>query len=126
MGDFVLSVIGATLEKEVAILTKNLKSGSNQVVLNVASLDFDIIGFSLKCTSVEGRFLSAHYEGDFESWSDETVRIVICTFKREEYILKNLNYLNDIIEQNDWLNVTVVDNGNSLVLPDELKAKVST
>ncbi|WP_444498834.1 hypothetical protein [Veillonella seminalis] len=124
LGDFVLSVIGATLEKEVAILTKNLKSGSNQVVLNVASLDFDIIGFSLKCTSVEGRFLSAHYEGDFESWSDETVRIVICTFKREEYILKNLNYLNDIIEQNDWLNVTVVDNGNSLVLPDELKAKV--
>lgn len=124
LGEFVLTIFGATLAKETVITTKNLKSGSNQIVLNLTDIDFDIIGFSLKCNSEEGSVLSAYYEGDFESWSDESIRIVICTFKREEYILKNLNHLKAIIEENDWLNVTVVDNGQSLKLPDELTDKV--
>ena len=124
LGTFELTLLGATRTQEVEIITKTIESGNNQITLNLYDIDVDVIGFSLKCKSAEGRFLSAYYEGDFESWTDESIRIVICTFKREEYILRNLEHLKTIITQNDWLKVTVVDNGKSLVLPNELKDKI--
>lgn len=120
-GLFELTVIGGRKNYQEVILTKTLIDEDNRILLNVEHLDFDVIGFALTCKSEQGRFIAGSYEGEFNSWRDESIRIVICTFNREEYIIKNLKHLFELIKVESWLHVTVVDNGENLILPAELK-----
>lgn len=91
---------------------------------NVENLnDFDLLGIKLTALSDEAVFTGGSYYGAFDTEREIKIGITICTFKREKYLLPNLDKLKTLTERNSNINVMVIDNGSTLeeVQSDDLQ-----
>lgn len=52
--------------------------------------------------------------GRFASTRDIRIGVVICTYRREEYLRRNLDLLESYCREHPWLDVMVIDNGRTL------------
>lgn len=95
---------------------KELKIDINNIPMYKGSIYFEI-------TSLDGEviLLKAEYYGKIHiSQINETIlRLVICTYKREAYIMRNLKLLESTLKSeesvlNKKLKIYVIDNGNTL------------
>ena len=59
-------------------------------------------------------FHGGEYLGAFETEREVKIGITICTFKREKYLLPNLERLKTLTDRNPNINVMVIDNGQTL------------
>jgi galactofuranosylgalactofuranosylrhamnosyl-N-acetylglucosaminyl-diphospho-decaprenol beta-1,5/1,6-galactofuranosyltransferase len=94
-----------------------------------ASYDHGVFWFSLKedpGVSDEERTLSGWFEGNASSVRPVNLAVDICTFKREKYIIQNLQrmirFLEAGTEAAGHVYVFVVDNGNTLLERDDVKS----
>lgn len=83
---------------------------------------FDIVFVKLTATQ-DGEFLGGAYFAEFSTTNDIHIGITVCTFKREKYLLPNLEKLSKLTAKNTNFSVMVIDNGNTLEEKntDELK-----
>ena len=82
--------------------------------IEVNKVNERILGFTLTPVSADAAYLGGAWYGTFGNWQEKTIGISITTFKREEYITRNMSLLKDYQKNNPWLYVLVVDNGNTL------------
>jgi GT2 family glycosyltransferase len=101
------------------------------ITLEFPPSDCDIVFFKIKAIS-DVKIFSGAYCSDVseENMNDVNISLVTCTFKREEYLEKNLRLLEKEIfegggEVAEHLSVKVVDNGKTLDKKDvELNDKI--
>ena len=91
-----------------------MKDGAFDRTFDVQELSGDILGFSIKCLSEEGTILGGAWYGNFENWQEKSIGISITTFKRETYVKKTISVLQDFQKQHSWLDILVVDKGQTL------------
>lgn len=116
--------ITGTIEGQAQMIVSSIGKGGKQLA------DINIIGDFVKCFDLEqftGEILGIKikaisdcnihrisYSGDFSNWHDLKIGVVICTFKREQYITKTIDKLVNFGNIYPWLTTLVVDNGSTL------------
>ena len=78
-----------------------------------------VFWFSLKKSKIHDSYIEGFFDGCAENYRDTNIVVDICTYKREEYVEKNLKKLVFILENKEFevgehLSVYVVDNGKTL------------
>lgn len=73
----------------------------------------DVLGVRLVA---ENRFelTGGRWLGSFGTTRDICIGAVICTYRREEYLRRNLDVLETYCKEHPWLTVLVIDNGRTL------------
>lgn len=101
------------------VLIKEICSNGYSGTFNMEQLNGDILGISIKAISEYVLYFGGAYYGEFDKWKDISIGIGICTFKREQYVLRTLNTILQIKKRCSWLKVLIVDNGNTLPERDD-------
>ncbi|MBR1397570.1 MAG: glycosyltransferase [Selenomonadaceae bacterium] len=125
-GKFYIELYGMSLDKsdpksELSVEEVFMRTDcedSTEEILDIDKLnlkyEFDLIGIKIVALSDNAIFHGGEYLGSFESEREVKIGITICTFKREKYLLPNLDRLKHLISRNPNINVMVIDNGNTL------------
>lgn len=100
------------------------KSISKEVLQKWLKDGNELLGIKIISHSKEIRFYGGYYSAEFASSKNVSVGITICTFKREEYVKRNLIVLKKLCNDIPQFNVTIVDNGKSLNIPAEKNIKI--
>ena len=74
----------------------------------------DMLGMRLTAKNETGTFLGGAYFGEFSKKREVKIGITICTFKREKYLLPNLEKLKILTDSNPNYSVMVIDNGRTI------------
>lgn len=74
----------------------------------------EILGIRVSAPDGECTLCDFVYCGEFGSYSDKKIGVVICTFKREKYVKRTIRVLRNFSVDHEWLSTLVVDNGRSL------------
>ena len=78
------------------------------------SCQANFITFTLTALEEGVQFWGGAYYGQFEDVQNTEIGIIICTFKREEYVKRNLKMLQGLMQENPHFHVMVIDNGQTL------------
>lgn len=78
------------------------------------SCQANFITFTLTALEEGVQFWGGAYYGQFEDVQNTEIGIIICTFKREEYVKRNLKTLQGLMQENPHFHVMVIDNGRTL------------
>lgn len=126
-GKFSVEIFGADTNGEEAISTfetdGDFSRSFNADEMDALTAKFDMIFVKLNAKE-KGEFLSGAYYGEFSALNDVHIGITICTFKREKYLLPNLEKLAVLTKKNPNYSVMVVDNGNTLEEKDTDELKI--
>lgn len=111
------------IEKE-KIHTENKNDeliGKISININEINTYKGIIYFEIISLDEKVQFISGEYIGRIEnkSLNEVDIKLVICTYKREKYINKNLELLKEILSNDEYmtknnLEVYIIDNGRTL------------
>ena len=113
-GKFLVDFYGMTESGETEVLRIKCE-GSIERAFNVLDFnDFTLIGIRLTAMSDNAEFLGGIYYGTFDTERDIKLGLTICTFKREKYLLPNLERLKTLTQRNQNINLMVIDNGRTL------------
>ena len=74
----------------------------------------DIYGFALRSLSSPALLKGGAWKGDFAEWENRKLGVSITTFKREDYVKRNIQVIRSFQKQHPWLVLQVVDNGSTL------------
>lgn len=127
-GDFVIKLLNITLinNKPVARVLNILEFHTlekNKVSCDFQGIDYNgILCFQLEALSTIAIFYGGGYSSDVapELISKVDLAIAMCTYRREDYVIENMDLLKKYIFNNDkselsgHLNVYISDNGKSL------------
>lgn len=126
-GHFMVNVYAASLYKnkivkECLVSEEIDNTDSNDVYIDIPETNKDNIYFTLISLSDGGKFFGGYFGTNIEDNSLHPVEIdlVMCTFKREKFIKRNINLLKENFFDNSKYNaaghlkIKVVDNGQTL------------
>lgn len=99
--------------KEVKVLTKSQVNGAFALDFDVENISGEILGIKVIAES-KVILQKLTYLGEFEEWKNKKIGVVICTFKREQYVKETIDKLVRFSKNNQWLTTLVVDNGSTL------------
>lgn len=108
--------------EEKCILKEEIKSTDiSDALFEIDTSDIsDVSQIYFSLTSKEnGKFYSGEFCCKSDILNSINIAVVICTYKREQYLLKNLNSINNYIKSNsyftqDKIHFYIVDNGQTL------------
>ncbi|MFV0635889.1 glycosyltransferase [Mitsuokella sp. WILCCON 0060] len=113
-GPFKLCFLTFSADGERSVLEAQTKGGLYEHTFALQELTGDILGFRLEALQEDAQFLKGAYYGDAVNWHKCDMGAGICTFKREEYVKRTMQVLEDFQQEHSWLSVLVVDNGSTL------------
>ena len=120
-GKFKVSVYGVSADREECVLTKSIvldNRGTLTLELgDVFSEKYDNAYFTLE--SDNGCFYGGRLVSERDSIQDVNIAVVICTFRREKFLLENHAKICAYLDKSDVFNsgnfhVYIVDNGRTL------------
>ena len=120
-GKFVVSVYGVSGGREECVLTKNIVLDDKEIFTlelgDVFSEKYDNAYFTL--VSDNGRFYGGRLVSGCEKLQDVNIAVVICTFRREKFLLENHAKICAYLDRSDVFDsgsfhVYIVDNGKTL------------
>ena len=82
--------------------------------ISLQSCQANFITFAITALEDGVQFFKGAYYGQFEDAHDTNIGIIICTFKREDYVKRNLKTLQELMKENPHFHVMVIDNGRTL------------
>ena len=100
--------------KERRILWQDEVAGDYCRRVSLSELGGDLFGFSLLSMDDGSVIEEGAYYGRFEECRAIRVGIAICTFQREAYVQRTMEVLREFRKTHSWLDVLVVDNGQTL------------
>lgn len=118
-GDFAIVIEQLLPGGNVIKLPLAMENGAFSHTFDMEKLSGDILGFSIKCLSNEGKMIEGAWYGDFTDWEEKRIGVSITTFKREAYVEKTISTLRTFQRAHSWLDVLVVDNGSTLEEKEE-------
>lgn len=82
--------------------------------ISLKACQANFITFTITALEDGVQFFKGAYYGQFESAHDTNIGIIICTFKREDYVRRNLKTLQKLMQENPHFHVMIIDNGQTL------------
>ncbi len=113
-GSFFVDFYGVSIYGEDEILRIKCKDSFDKDFYLADFSDFDLLGIRLTALNDNAEFLGGEYSGEFITENEVKIGIIICTFKREKYLLPNLEKLKTLTTNNKNISVMVIDNGSTL------------
>ena len=113
-GKFLVDFYGMNFHDEQEVLRIKCEDSIERTFNMVDFNDFTLIGIRLTAMSDEAQFFGGSYYGSFKTDRNVKAGITICTFKREKYLLPNIDRLKSLSERNPNITVMVIDNGQTL------------
>ena len=127
VGKFNIEYYGMNVDGEKVIFNENVDH-STEYTFNLVDIEvnfeFDMLGIRLNALDDNAIFYGGEYQGEFKTTRDVKLGLTICTFKREKYLLPNLERLKTLTTQNENINIMVIDNGQTLEEVDTPELKV--
>ena len=117
-GDFEITFILQDEKGKKFLLSEEIAAGHYVKSFPIEEIGQGILGFQLRAMGDGGSFISGAYYGEFDVFERKTVGVGICTYKREEFVLKNIEVLKDLRQKLPELELVVVDNGRTLNVQD--------
>lgn len=108
-----IKILLANENKEYSILKKEAVNFFDET-FDIEELNEDILYIKILSKSNTCKIFNISYWGDFKQRENKKIGIVICTYKREQFVKKTIEQLNDFCNKNKWLDVLVIDNGRTL------------
>lgn len=111
------NLVNETLLHEIEI---NLREKEDYILPIQTSLKNGIYAFSLWALEQNSVYYGGYYDAQIEKQNQINLGIVICTYKRESFIIKNLNSIkreifeNPNCEMQDRLEIFIADNAKTL------------
>lgn len=102
-----------------SVISENIMS---EIIVDIRDIEGELLGIRISAEngcSIE----KIQYWGSFSSFQKLQINTVICTYKREKYVKRNVQKLHEYAKENNWLHVLVIDNGQTL---SEMKNKYVT
>ena len=124
-GKFLLNIYHVILIgndiKENLLLTKDIENSEKQTYsYAISNVEEGIVYFTLEAKEKESVCYGARYEAEVMKEQKIKIALNICTYKREKYLLRNIEVIkkafleNDSSEMQGHLEVYITDNGNTL------------
>ncbi len=127
-GKFQVDFYGMNQIKEESFLQVETEGDFEKIFFGGELADlakkFDMIAFRLTAQSDSAKISGATWLGKFGTVHDIKLGITICTFKREKYLLPNLEKLAALTKKNPDFSVMVIDNGQTLGEKHEEKLQI--
>ena len=83
-------------------------------IISLADCSGNFLVFAIQALEDGVKVWNGAYWGEFEDTQNVDIGIIICTFKREEYVKRNLTILQRLMQENPHFHVMVIDNGQTL------------
>lgn len=115
-GDFEVTFVLQDEKGKKFLLSEEIADGHYVRTFPIEEIEQGILGFQLRLLGDEGSFISGAYYGEFDVFERKTIGVGICTYRREGYVLKNIEVLRDLRQKLPGLDLVVVDNGRTLHL----------
>ena len=132
-GSFIVEIVSlGSSNKESVVLRQevNLDQQDSESIISVPCDGLDLVFFRILCTENSPEIFYAYWGTDTEPQNDIKISIVICTFKKEKYIKKNMFLFKKLFETHkdlkDSLSIKIVDNGRTLQNTDILNCPNTT
>ena len=113
-GDFEITFVLQDGKGKKFLLSEEIAGGHYARSFPIEEIEQGILGFQLRALGDAGSFISGAYYGEFATFERKTIGAGICTYKREEYVLKNIEVLRALRQKLPELELVVVDNGRTL------------
>lgn len=121
-GEFSIEVVGASPDRE-EILVQHKFSGETTKWLVIPETKETIVGVRL-IAKTDCCIKEMTWCGSFKKYVSKRIGIAICTYRREQYVKKTMELLKSFQKSHDWLDVLVVDNGQTLSLDESNRFRV--
>lgn len=118
-----LEVIGLDKEGKKHTIVFQACQGNVSIPIDIWQIDYPIIGILIHGQRPTDDW-NISYQGCFDDYSPINIRGVICTFNREPYLRKNINVLRPLLNDSNWFDLVIVDNGQNLSLQENNKIKI--
>lgn len=92
--------------------------------INIENINEDILGIKIISLMDNCIIKDIIYSGIFDEWQEQKIGVVICTYKREKYVSQTIERLVAFCENNKYLSILVVDNGNTLKVCEKENLKI--
>lgn len=112
-GRFKITIIGVDSKKNRVVLKESIHNNDFEEDIDVSNSTDIIMGFYITAKT-ECIVQDIYYYGDFSYVNKKRIGIVICTYRREQYVKKTINKLMKFCSQNTSFNVLVIDNASTL------------
>lgn len=83
-------------------------------IISLSDCSGNFLIFAIQALEDDVKVWNGAYWGEFEDTQNVDIGIIICTFKREEYVKRNLTILQRLMQENPHFHVMVIDNGQTL------------
>lgn len=108
-----IEIYSIAKNKEFIIQSIVSENTLSEIIVNIREVKGDLLGIRI-ITETECNIKNIQYLGTFRSFRKIQINAVICTYKREKYIKKNIQKLYTYEKKNNWLHTLVIDNGQTL------------
>ena len=101
-----------------------IQSFDRNILLKWLKEKNEILGIIITAKSEQIRFYGGRYVADFLFEKNINIGVTFCTYKREEYLKKNIVELKKLCVENSHFNILVIDNGRTLETRSEANLKI--
>ena len=117
-GQFYIEIYGLDDKCCEEVILRNTCENSFDKTFSIKDINFKYefvwIGIKIAALSDGAEFYGGEYSGTFSTVRDVKIGVTICTFKREKYLLPNVERLKTLIARNPNYSIMVIDNGRTL------------
>lgn len=112
-GKYKVTVYSVSSNDRTILFTDTCQNDLEKTI-SLSDCSGNFLVFTIQALEDDVKVWNGSYWGEFEYTQNVDIGIIICTFKREEYVKRNLTILQHLMQENPHFHVMVIDNGRTL------------
>ena len=112
-GKYKLTVYSVSSNDKTILFTDTCQNDLEKII-SLSDCSGNFLVFTIQALEDDVKVQNGTYWGEFDETQNINIGIVICTFKREEYVKRNLTILQHLMQENPHFHVMIIDNGQTL------------
>lgn len=112
-GKYKVTIYNVSSGDKTILFTDTCQNNFEKII-SLSDCSGNFLVFAIQALEDGVKVWNGAYWGEFEDTQNVDIGIIICTFKREEYVKRNLTILQRLMQENPHFHVMVIDNGQTL------------
>lgn len=112
-GKYKVTIYSVSSNDKTILFTDTCQNDLEKII-SLSDCSGNFLVFTIQALEDDVKVWNGAYWGEFEDTQNVDIGIVICTFKREEYVKRNLTILQHLMQENPHFHVMIIDNGQTL------------
>ena len=112
-GKYKVTIYSVSSNDKTILFTDTCQNDLEKII-SLSDCSGNFLVFTIQALEDDVKVWNGAYWGDFEDTQNVDIGIIICTFKREEYVKRNLTILQHLMQENPHFHVMIIDNGRTL------------